>query len=133
MITENLRALVRYRVEQAHDAIRAGELALKEALYRDALNRFYYAMFYGVLALLATRKMETSKHKGAISLFDKEFVNRGLLSKDLSAWLHDAFERRMKGDYKEFATATREESEKLLTHAEEFVAQVKAHLAEYLS
>jgi uncharacterized protein (UPF0332 family) len=45
-------------------------------------------MFYAVLALLALRKQETSKHTGVISLFDRDFVKPGVFSKELSQWLH---------------------------------------------
>ena len=83
MITENIQALVKYRLEQADEALEAAGVLLEKGLDRQAINRAYYAMFYGVLALLATRKLETSKHSGAISLFDKEFIKPGVFSKDL--------------------------------------------------
>ncbi len=74
MITENIQALVAYRLEQADESLDAARILLDRTLERSAVNRAYYAMFYAVPALLATRKRETSKHGGAISLFDKEFV-----------------------------------------------------------
>ncbi len=40
------------------------------------VNLAYYAMFYGVLAVLATRKLSASKHSGALGLFDREFINQ---------------------------------------------------------
>ena len=49
----------------------AAELSVTNRLYRSAVNRGYYSMFYGVLALLASRQAETSKHSGAISQFDQ--------------------------------------------------------------
>ena len=70
MITENIQALVVYRLEQADESLDAARILLDKTLDRSAINRAYYAMFYAVLALLATRKRETSKHGGAISLFD---------------------------------------------------------------
>jgi len=83
MITQNIRALVTYRLEQADESLDAARVLLEKKLDRPAVNRAYYAMFYAVLALLATRKQETSKHSGAISLFDKEFVKSGAFTKDL--------------------------------------------------
>jgi uncharacterized protein (UPF0332 family) len=99
MITENIQALVTYRLEQAHESLDAARVLLEKKLDRPALNRAYYAMFYAVLALLATRKRETSKHSGAISLFDKEFVKAGMFDKDFSRWLHEAFDLRQRSDY----------------------------------
>jgi len=43
--------------------------------------------------------METSKHSGVISLFDKEFVKTGSFPKEFSKWLHDAFTVRQRSDY----------------------------------
>ena len=90
---EKIQALIRYRLEQADEALTAASLSLTNGLYRSAVNRGYYSMFYGVLALLASRQAETSKHSGAISLFDRLYVKPALLPKDFSRWLHDAFAR----------------------------------------
>ena len=71
---EKIHALIRYRLEQAGEALVAAELSLTNGLHRSAVNRAYYAMFYGVLALLAARQSETSRHSGAISQFDQLYV-----------------------------------------------------------
>lgn len=76
MMTENVKALVSYRLEQAVESLAAGKLLLEQGLFRPSINRSYYAMFYSVLALLTTRREETSKHGRAIAIFDKEFVRR---------------------------------------------------------
>ena len=128
MITENIQALVIYRLEQADESLDAARILLDKTLDRSAVNRAYYAMFYAVLALLATRKRETSKHSGAISLFDKEFVKPGTFSKDFSRWLHDAFDLRQRSDYVRDFKVTREEAEATLEHADAFVEEVKASL-----
>jgi uncharacterized protein (UPF0332 family) len=62
------------------------------------MNRLYYAMFYAVLALLQAKHLGTSKHSGAIALFDREFVKTGIFPKELSMALHRAFALRQKGD-----------------------------------
>ena len=71
MMTKNVEALVKYSIEQAEESLEAAKVLLAQKVERQSVNRAYYAMFYSVLALLATRKQETSKHSGAISLFDK--------------------------------------------------------------
>ena len=78
MMTENVRALVSYQLEQAEESLTAGRILLERGLFRPSVNRAYYAMFYSVLALLTTRKEETSKHSRAIALFDKEFIKAGV-------------------------------------------------------
>ena len=74
MMTENIKALVAYRLEQADESLEAARTLLNKKLIRPCVNRAYYAMFYAVLALLVPGKKETSKHSGAIALFDRDFV-----------------------------------------------------------
>lgn len=130
MITENIQALVAYRLEQSDETLDAARVLLDKTLDRSAVNRAYYAMFYAVLALLATRKRETSKHGGAISLFDKEFVKTGTFNKDFSRWLHDAFDLRQRSDYVRDFKVTREEAAATIERAVSFVEGVKTTLAE---
>ena len=82
-------------------------------------------MFYAVLALLAQVKKETSKHSGAIALFDKDFVKQGIFKKDYSRWLHDAFDLRQRSDYAADYRVPPEDAESTLNNAETFVAKVK--------
>jgi uncharacterized protein (UPF0332 family) len=76
-----------------------GELGLTHGLHRSAVNRAYDAMFYGVLALLAARQAEPSRHSAATSQFDQLYVKPSLLPKDLSRCLHDAFVNRQAAEY----------------------------------
>jgi len=77
MKPEQLEDLLRYRMEQAYETLREAEILLNESALRGAINRAYYAMFYALLALLATKRLGTSKHSGALALFDREFVRPG--------------------------------------------------------
>lgn len=101
---------------------------LAQALERSAVNRAYYAMFYAVLALLASRAEETSRHSGAISRFDRDYIKPGTLPRDFSRWLHDAFTYRQNADYGTEFAMTRESIRELAHNAESFVAGVTEHL-----
>ncbi len=125
MMSENIQALVAYRLEQADESLEAARTLLDKKLIRPSVNRAYYAMFYAVLALLAREKQETSKHSGAIALFDRDFVKQGIFKKDYSRWLHDAFDLRQRSDYAADYRATRDDADKTLENAESFVNEVK--------
>jgi len=56
MINDNLKALVAYRVEQADESLKSAKVLLEDELFHSAVNRAYYAMFYAILALLASQK-----------------------------------------------------------------------------
>jgi uncharacterized protein (UPF0332 family) len=128
MISENVKALVLYRLEQAQESLAASTVLLDQDLIRPSVNRSYYAMFYAVLALLAARKEETSKHSGAIVLFDREFVKPGVFPKEFSRWLHDAFDLRQRSDYSPQTSIRKTEAAEILRQAETFVSQVRAEL-----
>jgi uncharacterized protein (UPF0332 family) len=69
---------------------------------------------FSVLALLAARWAETSRHSGAISQFDQLYIKPGTLHRDYSRWLHDAFLRRQAADYGAEAPVSADEIEELL-------------------
>lgn len=125
---EKIAALIRYRLAQAKEALDAAELNLANGLHHSAVNRAYYAMFYAVLALLAARQAETSRHSGAIVQFDQLYVKPTLLPKEFSRWLHDAFLHRQAADYGVELSVSRDEIDTLLVHARDFLAGVNEYL-----
>ena len=129
MMTDNIQALVTYRLEQANESLEAARTLLDNELIRPSVNRAYYAMFYAVPALLAQGKKETSKHSGAIALFDRDFVKQGIFKKDYSRWLHDAFDLRQRSDYAAEYHASPEDVEITSKNAEAFVDEVKKVLS----
>ncbi len=76
-MTDDLRKLIAYRIEQAAETLDVARELSAAGHYRDAVNRAYYAMFYCGLALLASRGLGTSKHSGVLSLFNRYFVKNG--------------------------------------------------------
>jgi len=89
------------------------------------MNRVYYAMFYAVLALLASRGLSATKHSGAISLFHREFVKPGTIPVEIAKFLDIAFDLRNKCDYRDFVIPERERVDELLVAAETFVTEVE--------
>jgi uncharacterized protein (UPF0332 family) len=128
MKSEQLEDLLRYRLEQAHETLREAEILLNESALRGTVNRAYYAMFYALLALLATRQLGTSRHSGALALFDREFVKTGVFPAELSRSLHLAFERRQTHDYGEMTQINRQIAEEALANAETFVTAIESYL-----
>lgn len=126
---KELLELIKYRLKEAEDSIKEAEVLLREGMsMRAVMNRLYYAMFYAVLALLQEKEMGTSKHSGAISLFDREFIKTGVFDNELSKTLHRAFELRQKGDYMEQAEVTKSEVDEMLPKTKEFINKTKVYL-----
>ena len=129
MNSEQLQELVRYRMEQASETLAEAVLLRDVAAFRGAINRAYYAMFYALLGLLATRQLGTSKHSGAIALFDREFVKTGIFSSELSRALHLAFQRRQVHDYGEVVHADLNAANESIEAAEQFITAIGSYLA----
>jgi uncharacterized protein (UPF0332 family) len=125
---EQLAELVRYRMDQAYETLREAEILLGESARRGAINRAYYAMFYALLALLATKQLGTSKRSGALGLFDREFVKTGLFPRELSRSLRLAFNLRQTQDYKEMTDVDQLTAAGTLADAKTFVEAIEAYL-----
>ncbi len=122
--------LLRYRLSQAQDSLREAEILHAAEAPRGAINRAYYAMFYAVLALLTTKQLGTSKHSGAIGLFDREFVKTGVFPPKLSKALHLGFDQRQVYDYGEMIELDDVVSDQAIADAKEFVAAVEQYLTD---
>jgi uncharacterized protein (UPF0332 family) len=131
-MTENAsykRALIEYRMERAHQTLTAAQVLQKQnADTASIVNRAYYSMFYSALALLATIGEETSKHSGAMALFDKHFIKTGVLPKEMGKFLHTAFDMRQTGDYEDKAEISREVAAQILEFAQKFVESAEKKL-----
>lgn len=87
-------------------------------------------MFYATLALFlkADINVKTSKHIGVISLFDKEFIQSKKIDKQYSKILHDIFDSRLEGDYKELTEVSTDDAEEHVQLAKEFIKGIKDFL-----
>lgn len=128
MIEQRLRELVQLRMRQAGETLHEAQILLAEHAGRGAVSRAYYAMFYAVLALLATKGLGSSKHTGAISLFDREFVKPGDLPKELSRSLHMAFEHRQQADYGELPHPDDPAAARMIDEAQTFIQEVEVYI-----
>ncbi len=101
MKSREIEILIKHRLEQAQEALDDAKYLIDgNRSPQSIINRSYYAMFYAALALLQKISKAPSKHSGVISLFDKEFVMKGIFEKELSKDFHKAFELRQSTDYK---------------------------------
>jgi uncharacterized protein (UPF0332 family) len=118
---------VRLRMKQARETLKEAEALRDQDLWRGVINRSYYAMFYAVLALAASKDVVVSKHTHAVAFFDREFVHKGIFSKELSRALHYGFDQRQTNDYGEIWDVERGEAEIALSEAKSFVKAIIAY------
>lgn len=107
-------------IQRARQALTTARVDLKTADDpRAALNRLYYACFHAARAVLYDRGYDTSKHRGVLSLVDRELVHEGTLPREQSQTLRDVFVARQDADYGFGPVSADVES--LMAQAEEFV------------
>ena len=122
--------LITYRLARARKTLQDAQLLAEQGgTPGSIINRSYYAMFYAVVALLTSLGKGTSKHSGAIALFDRLFVKTGKLPKSMSKAIHKAFDLRQIGDCRELIELDQEQAGEVFRSAEQFVDTVKNYLA----
>ncbi|MCL4560962.1 MAG: HEPN domain-containing protein [Chloroflexi bacterium] len=120
--------LIQVRIQQANDSLEEADTLYRSGLFRGAINRAYYAMFYAILALAVQRQATTSKHSGAIAFFDRELIKSGILPRELSRSLHLAFQRRQETDYGDIGLVNNKEAGQALLDARIFVGKIEGYL-----
>ena len=126
------QVLLAHRLKQAEETLADAELMLKSNLSaRSVINRAYYSVFYGILALFIHSDVnpKTSKHSGVIAFFDRDFVHTGKIEKRYSKIVHKMFETRQQGDYKELVEFSSEEAAEHVELARRFLEAIKRVIA----
>jgi len=127
--SKEIEILIKHRLEQAQEALDDAKYLIDgDRSPQSIINRSYYAMFYAALALLQKISKAPSKHSGVISLFDKEFVMKGIFEKELSKDFHKAFELRQSTDYKIIKPISADKANQIWQKAVKFVHALKYYL-----
>ena len=119
------RALSLRRLKRARDHLKSARDLLAADDFADSVSRSYYAVFQAARALLAVEGLESRRHSGVVSLFNRHFVKPGRVEKQIGTVLKDAWRQRELADYSDVAEFTRDEAERLLRDAEVFVATIE--------
>jgi uncharacterized protein (UPF0332 family) len=127
---EERRIMVELELERAEKIVEQFE-TLREQQYWDTLvNRMYYAAFHAVCALLIHNAMNVHTHRGALSIFNKEFVRTGVFTADEGHLFSKLEGLRERGDYNCFVDATEDEIVPLVEPLLAFIKKIKTKVCE---
>lgn len=115
-------------VEKAERYLRSAALLHTTGDYDSAASRLYYAMFYCAEAVLLTKELTFSRHRGVIAGFGQHFIKTGALPVEMHQWLREAFDKRQLGDYAPLSPLEEEDSGDLQVKAQRFIQHTKAFL-----
>lgn len=124
--------LALYRIQTAKDNLRSARILLNAEEYKSANNRAYYAIFHAINAVHAISGKAYKRHKDAIANFNKEYVKNEIFPREIGRKINEAEEIRHASDYDDFYIANKDESERQVIVAEEFIALVEQYCAEEL-
>ena len=125
---ERQKNLSNYRIAEAEDSLKVAAHCLKEGLYKDSINRSYYAAFYAVKAILALSTVDFKRHKDVMGYFNKEYVAKEIFPREIGRKLGTLQRVREKSDYDDFYIASREKAEEQFQTAELVIGEVKNYL-----
>lgn len=123
---------IRDLTEKAEKFLGTAEQALNIEDYDSCTSRCYYAMFFMAEAVLLTKKLSASSHKGVISLFGEHFVKTEVFERNLGKALNDAYDKRLVGDYGVGFTITEDEAKDLLETAKNIVKKLRNYLKKWI-
>lgn len=122
------KALVDYRIEQAHEAIEDAEVAINNNKLKMAVNRIYYGMFYILTALALKHQFKTSKHKGLIAWFNKNFIKDRKIGLKYGEIVRKAFRNRSDSDYAAFIEFEKADVEKMFEDMKTFISTIEGYI-----
>ncbi len=111
-------------IKKAQRYLKSAEILLKDKDCESSVSRTYYAMFYCAQAVLLTKELSFSSHKGVISAFGEYFIKTSVFPKEMGRELNRAFEKRQISDYEYTFVISEMEAEQMLQSGKEFVKTI---------
>lgn len=120
--------LSNWRLTKAEQTFKEGEDLLLLGHYSGAINRFYYAAFHAMRAILATKELDSAKHSGVIALFNQNFVKTGKISRNASKTVSSLFKLRQDSDYLDFKVFSYDDAKKAKESVQSLINEIKDYL-----
>lgn len=124
--------LIFQRIETAQSDIKAAEILLNAKEFRGANNRAYYGIYHAISAIHALDGNAYKRHKDALANFNKNYIKTEIFPRKLGRKIVEAEEIRHASDYDDFYIASKEESERQISVADEFIILAEKYCMEQL-
>ena len=116
------RDLVLYRLETARNDLKSARALFSIEDYKGANNRAYYSV----------SGKAYKRHKDAVANFNKDYVKTSVFPREMGRKIGQAEEIRHASDYDDFYIASKEESERQISVADEFIILAEKYCMEQL-
>lgn len=116
---------IKQLITRAEVRLKAAEYLYEKGFYEDAVSRAYYSMYFAATALLLTKNITVKTHKGLISKFGMEFVNKDVVEGYYGRALRIAEELREESEYSISREIPADESKSVIEDAKNFLNRIK--------
>ena len=121
---EDRNTIVKLQMEKAHLFLQQANEMYKQQYWDIAYNRYYYACYHAVQALLIKNGLNSHTHDGLITSFGLHFVKTGKIDRKLGAFLSRIEQLRKKEDYNCFYSISEEEIASMIEPAKELIMKI---------
>ncbi|WP_448206716.1 HEPN domain-containing protein [Azospirillum sp. sgz302134] len=119
-----------YWMQAAFRDLRSARLLFDDGDVDGAASRLYYAMFHAATAAFATRQRTIKTHHQLVGEFGRQFVESGVIPRELGRALNVALEMRRVSDYAMLSPDV-DRLTRLFDDAEAFLAAVQEVVGGY--
>ena len=129
MLDERRKDLCNYRLKNSEDSLMVAEDCLEKGLYKDAINRSYYAAFYAIKALLALEEVDFKRHKDVVAYFNKTYAATERVPREIGRKVAHLQQKREKSDYDDFYLASREETIEQVENTRSVIETIRNYIS----
>ena len=127
---EERNTVVKLQMEKAHLFLQQADEMYKQRYWDIASNRYYYACYHAVQALLIKNGLNSHTHDGLITSFGLHFVKTGKIDRKLGAFLSRIEQLRKKGDYNCLYSVSEEEIATMIEPTKELICKIEELIKE---
>lgn len=125
------KELVKHRLEQAKEDLKASKALYDLKLYKSSNNRAYYSIFHSIKAILALEPIDFKKHKDVVGYFNKNYVHTEIFPRNMGRKITRASKIREDSDYDDEFIPTDQETKIQIDTARELIDLVEKYLNEF--
>ncbi len=128
MLPDKLKELSELRLSAARECLETAKSNFENGFYKAAANRAYYSIFHAMRSVLALDEYDSKKHSGVISEFRKEYIKTNKFDVKFSLVITELFKSRSECDYDDFFEVSRDDVQRQISSAEEFLKATEEFL-----
>ena len=121
---DEIRKIISHKIEKAYQTLEDSKFLIENRKYNIAVNRMYYSVFYIISALALKYDYNTSKHGQLLGWFNKNFVAKELIGKEIGRNSLNLFEKRTKADYDDFIVFSDDQVNKMYEDTEKVLNEI---------